>query len=100
MSCDRFRRAGEYRINSNNGVLRGHFFVRHLNGTVAMEHGLKAIGSLGPGEIKQTAEWLGEIPGDYDAVEEFFYKVGTGHARLQEHANGRSFVGQLAGRLR
>src|ERR1041384_1321976 len=99
MNCNRFRRTGEYRINSNNGVLRGHFFVRHLNGTVVVEHSLKMISGLEPGEIKQTAEGLSKIPGDDDAVREFFYIVRTGHSRLEEHTNGRSFAGQLAGHI-
>src|SRR5215467_2085775 len=89
----------QYGIDADDGVFRRKLLVRHVDGSIAMEHSLKAIDGLEPCEVLDVPVRFRKVPRHDYAVWQFLHIVRTGRAWLKEDADRRSAIDQRAGRF-
>src|SRR6185437_10121764 len=92
--------AGNVRVQSNNRIFGSQLFIGDINFAVALQHRLKSVCRLGPGEILDIPERLSKVPRDYHAIGEFLGVTSAGHPRLEERADRGSTVEQTTSSLR
>src|SRR5579871_856331 len=95
-----FSAPSKHGVDTNNRIFCRQLFVGHLNRSISMQHGLKSIDRLKPGEILDIAERFRDVPSDHHAIGQFLYVMRSGHSRLEEDTNCRSAINQSAGCFR
>src|SRR5262249_30873385 len=92
--------AADNGIYTNDGIFCGEVLIRHLHGSVTVEHGLKPVHGLYPCEVLDVAVGLSQLPGDDRAIGKFFDVVRPRHSRLEEDTDCRGVVDQPAASFR
>src|SRR6185437_15580588 len=88
--------AGNERVDADDCVLCCDLLIRHFDRAVFVEHNLKTIDGLRPGEILNVAVRFGYVPRDDHAILEFLCVASAGHPRLEKDANGGNRVDYIS----
>ncbi len=86
------------RIDTDDRVFGCQLLVREVDRAVFVQHGLEAVRRLRPGEVLDVAPRFGDVPGDDGAVSGLPHIMRAGHALLEEDADRRHGVDEVARR--
>src|SRR5205807_4677438 len=68
----------------------------HLDRPILPQHCLEAIDCWCPREVLDPAKRLSQVPGNHHAIGQFLHVALAGHARFEEHTDGRHGVDERA----